>query len=266
MDVIFLKEDGMNFNAGSFDLAGRSALITGASSGLGAHFAKTLSAAGAEVGLAARRKDKLDAVASTLSGAVHLIEMDVTDPMSISAGLDGFIAASGRLPDMLINNAGIADSTRFLDAKRGNTKAVFDTNQFAVFEVSQALSRRWVAASQAGNIINITSITGMRGVGGAASYGASKAAVVHLTKILALELARHHIRVNAIAPGYFATPLNEEFLASNAGQDLIKRIPMQRAGQIEDLDGVLLLLASPMSMYMTGTIIPVDGGHLCSGL
>lgn len=252
--------------APSFNLTGKRALITGASSGLGAHFAATLSAAGAVVGLAARRGEKLSDLANQLPNESHVIPMDVTDPSSISAGIDGFISASGGLPDLLINNAGIADPVGFLHAERKDTEAVFATNQLAVFDVSQILCRKWVDAGHPGNVINISSITGEHAVGGAAAYAASKAAVAHLTKVMALELARHQIRVNAIAPGYFATEMNEEFLASDAGKALIKRVPMRRSGQLEDLDGLLLLLASDLSSYMTGTVIPVDGGHLCRSL
>jgi NAD(P)-dependent dehydrogenase (short-subunit alcohol dehydrogenase family) len=250
----------------SFDLTGRHALVTGASSGLGAHFAKVLSAAGAEVGLAARRQTKLKAVSKTLTGPNHIIEMDVTNPDSITAGLEAYVTAAGHLPDVLVNNAGIADGTGFLEAKREKTEAVFATNQMAVFDVAQAMSRQWVDAGRGGSIINITSIMGMRAAGGAAAYATSKAAVEHLTKIQALELARYQIRVNAIAPGYFETEMNDGFLASRAGKAMIERVPMRRAGELQDLDGVLLLLASDMSAYMTGAVIPVDGGHLCSGL
>ncbi|MCE2517549.1 MAG: SDR family oxidoreductase [Alphaproteobacteria bacterium] len=252
--------------APGIDLTGQHAFITGASSGLGAHFAKVLSSAGATVGLAARRADKLAEVAATLDGPAHVIEMDVTAPDSIAAGLDAYLHSAGQLPDILINNAGIADPAGFLQADREKTQAVFATNQMAVMDVTQDLCRRWVANGQGGNVIHISSITGLRAVGGAAAYAASKAAVAHLTKIQALELARHQIRVNAIAPGYFATEINEDFLETDAGQALIKRIPMRRCGTRDDLNGALLLLASGMSAYMTGTVIPVDGGHLCSSL
>lgn len=250
----------------SFTMTGKHVLITGASSGLGAHFAKTLAGAGATVGLAARRRDRLVSLADAIGGNAHIIEMDVTDPSSIAAGIDAYAAAAGQLPDTLINNAGIADPKGFLDAERQDTKAVFETNQMAVFDTAQDLARRWVAQGMAGNIINIASIAGERVIGGAAAYAASKAAVAHLTKVQAMELARHNIRVNAIAPGYFATEINADFLQSDAAQKLIKRVPMRRIGAFQDLDGVLLLLASEMSSYMTGAVIPVDGGHLCASL
>lgn len=248
------------------DLKGKRALITGASSGLGAHFAKTLHRHGVIVGLAARRLDRLQDLASTLGEAAHPVTMDVTDTTSIAAGLDAFTAASGALPDIIINNAGIADPKGFLDAAPKDTQMVFDTNQTAVFSASQEIAKRWIAADRGGVIINIASIAGLRVMGGAAAYVASKAAVAHLTKVQALELARYGIRANAIAPGYFETEINSGFLKSDAGQKLISRIPMRRTGQPEDLEGLILLLCSDRSAYMTGSVIPIDGGHLTTSL
>ena len=248
------------------DLKGKRALITGASSGLGAHFARTLHHHGVIVGLAARRRDRLQDMADTMGAGAHPISMDVTDHASIAAGLDDFVAAAGGLPDILINNAGIADPKGFLDAAPEDTQMVFDTNQTAVFSASQDLAKRWIAAERGGVIINIASIAGLRVMGGAAAYVASKAAVAHLTKVQALELARYGIRANAIAPGYFETEINSGFLKSDAGQKLINRIPMRRTGQPEDLDGLMLLLCSDRSAYMTGSVIPIDGGHLTTSL
>ena len=249
-----------------FNLKGKTALITGASGGLGAHFATVLANAGAHVGLAARRREKLDALAATLDGRGTAITMDVTAPESIAQGIDAFVEAKGALPDILINNAGIADPSGFLAAENDATDDVFATNQKAVFSMAQALSQRWVDAARPGVIINIASIAGLRPVGGAASYAASKAAVIQLTKVQALELAQYNIRVNALAPGYFATDINQGFLNSPAGEALIKRVPMRRVGRYQDLDGPLLLLASDAGQFMTGAVIPVDGGHLCSSL
>ena len=249
-----------------FSLTHKHALITGASSGLGAHFAKVLSSAGANVGLAARRLDRLHDLAQTIGDTAVPIEMDVTDKGSIHNGLDAYVEATGHLPDILINNAGIADPTGFLAAEDDQTDAVFATNQKAVFSMAQAISRRWIDAAMPGVIINIASIAGLRPMGGAASYAASKAAVIHLTKVQALELARHQIRVNAIAPGYFSTEINQDFLNSPQGEGLIKRVPMRRVGQYQDLDGVVLLLASDASGFMTGSVITIDGGHLCASL
>lgn len=249
-----------------FSLAGKHAFITGASSGLGAHFAKVLSAAGASVGLAARRSDHLQHLADQIKGPAIPITMDVTDQDAIKQGLDAYFKAAGQWPDILINNAGIADPTGFLDAEEDQTDAVFATNQKSVFMMAQAMSKRWIDANTPGVIINIASIAGLRAMGGAASYAASKAAVIQMTKVQALELARHQIRVNAIAPGYFSTEINQGFLNSPQGEALIKRIPMRRAGDFQDLNGVILLLASDASAFMTGSIITIDGGHLCSSL
>ncbi len=250
----------------SFNLEGKLALVTGASSGLGQHFARTLAGAGARVGIAARRRDRLEAMAGDSGGKMIPVEMDVTDAGSVAAGIDALAAETGQPVSVLVNNAGITDATGFLKAERPHTEAVFATNQMAVFELAQAVSRRLVEAGLGGSIINIASVAGLRAMGGAAAYAASKAAVAHLTKVQALELARYGIRVNAIAPGYFETELNREFLRSDTGQALIKRIPMRRTGQAHELDALLLLLASDHGAYMTGAVIPVDGGHLTSSL
>lgn len=249
-----------------FDLRGKLALVTGASSGLGRHFASTLARAGAEVGIAARRRDRLIKMAEEAEGRMIPVEMDVTDPGSVAAGLDALAAEAGCPVSILVNNAGIADATPFLEAERKNTEAVFATNQMAVFEVAQAFSRRLVESGVGGSIINIASIAGIRAMGGAAAYAASKAAVAHMTRVQALELARYGIRANAIAPGYFETELNQGFLKSDAGQALVRRIPMRRTGEAQELDGLLLLLASERGSYITGAVIPVDGGHLSSSL
>lgn len=251
-----------------FRLKGHTALITGASSGLGKHFAETLAAAGCIVGLAARRTEKLVELAGHIEaqgGTAIVLQMDVTDIETVNAGITRLTEVAG-LPTILVNNAGTAAPASFLDATPEQTADVFALNQTAPWQVSQSLCRRLVDAKTSGSIINIASITGLRTIGGAASYVVSKAALVQMTKVLALELARHDIRVNAIAPGYFETDLNRDFLQSEAGQKIIRRVPMRRSGSMEDLDGALLLLASERSRFMIGTVIPVDGGHLVSGL
>lgn len=251
-----------------FGLAGTVALVTGASSGLGAHFARVLAGAGCTVGLAARRAERLEALAGEISaagGQAIALGMDVTEPGSVEAGLDALTAEAGA-PAILVNNAGMAPGARFLDAEDADTDAVFELNQRAAWRVAQGFCRRLVDAGQGGAVVNIASITGLRPVGGAAAYAVSKAAVVQMTQVMALELARHRIRVNALAPGYIDTDLNRAFLASEAGQRLVKRIPMRRTGRLQDLDGALLLLASERSAFMTGAVIPVDGGHLVAGL
>jgi len=251
-----------------FNLENKVALVTGASSGLGAHFAKTLAQAGAIVGIAARRKDRLEDLAQTIEnegGKAIPLEMDVTDRASIETGLSTLTDVAGT-PTILINNAGIARSGSFLDATDEDTRALFDTNQQAVWDVAQLTSRAIVAANLSGSIINISSILGLATGSGVASYATSKAAVAHLTKMLALELAPHQIRVNAIAPGYFTSEMTEDYLKSEHGQKILKRVPMKRHGEHEELDGLLLLLASDRGSFMTGTVTPVDGGHLISSL
>ncbi len=244
------------------------ALITGASSGLGLHFATRLADAGANVVLAARRKDKLDALATNIrtnGGTAHVLEMDVHDRTATAATLEQMHKDIGT-PDILINNAGIARPARFLEANNNDTETVIGVNQHSVWYLSQIICNQMVSADKAGSIINIASILGLDVMSGVGSYSVSKAAVVQMTKVMALELARHNIRVNAIAPGYFDTEINEGFLNSDAGQKIIKRVPARRVGELDDLTGVLLLLASDKSAYMTGTTIPVDGGHLVAGL
>ena len=245
-----------------FELNNKVALITGASSGLGVHFAKTLAHAGSTVVIAARRKDRLEALAKEIGPQAIPIEMDVTDRASIQAGLDQLKSP----PSIVINNAGIARSGSFLDASDEDTRAVFDTNTQAVWDVAQLSARAMSKADQPGSIINISSILGLATGSGVASYATSKAAVAHMTKMLALELAPHQIRVNAIAPGYFTSEMTQDYLQSEHGQKILQRVPMKRHGEHHELDGLLLLLASDKGSFMTGTITPVDGGHLIASL
>ncbi len=251
-----------------FQLDGRTALVTGASSGLGRHFARLLAQAGATVVLAARRTDRLaEAVAQIGAdgGSAQALAMDVCDAASVSAAFDT-LAERGLCADVVINNAGIAVSRPLLAQTEDDWDQVVDTNLKGAWRVAQEAARRMVAANRGGSIVNVASITGERVAGGVAPYCASKAGLIQLTKAMALELARVGIRVNALAPGYVSTELNQDFLASSAGERLRARIPQQRFGQVSDLDGPLLLLASPAGAYMTGSVLAVDGGHLVSSL
>lgn len=249
-------------------LDGKVALITGASSGFGEHFAGVMARAGAGVVLAARRRERIDALAERLAadGArAHAVALDVTDPASVATGVREAVEAMGAL-DVLLNNAGVSDAGPALNTTDEAWRLVVDTNLNGCFTVAREAAGHMREGGRGGSIINIASILGFRVAGGVASYAAAKAGLVHLTKALALEWARHAIRVNAIAPGYFETDINREFFATEQGAALVKRIPQRRLGEHGDLDGALLLLASEASAYMTGTTITVDGGHLCSTL
>lgn len=252
----------------NINLTGKIALITGASSGIGEHLARTLSEQGCKVAIAARRMDRLEAIQNSLEQKgfdAIAVSMNVADRASVQAALNTIEARFG-VVEILVNNAGLAGVHGFLNAPSDETAQVFAVNQTAVWDVAQEVCQRLVKAERPGSIINISSITGLRAVGGASSYAVSKAAVTHMTKIQALEMARYNIRVNAIAPGYFLTELTDEFLNSAAGDKLKKRIPMKRIGNLNELDGPVLLLASDAGSFMTGTVIPVDGGHLLSSL
>ena len=251
-----------------FSLAGRVALVTGASSGLGRHFAQTLAQAGASVAVAARRTDKLaDVVAGirALGREAWALPVDVTDAASVKAAFDT-LAAQGVTADIVVNNAGVAVSRPLLEQTEADWDGVVDTNLKGAWLVAQEAARRLVAAERPGCIVNIASITGERVAGGVAPYCASKAGLIQLTRAMALELARSRIRVNALAPGYIVTELNQAFLASSAGERLRSRIPQQRFGRLEALDGPLLLLASEAGAFITGSVLAVDGGHLVSSL
>ena len=242
-------------------IAGKTILVTGGSSGLGLHFAQTLSRNGAEVILAARRLDAVEDAAEQLraeGGKATAVRMDVTNPDSVAEALEGLTL------DSLVNNAGVTTTTPAMDISAEDFGSVIDTNLKGVFTVAQAAARNM--KGRGGSIVNIASILGLRVAGALSAYAASKAGVVQLTKALALEWARYDIRVNALCPGYIETPLNRDFFATPAGEALIRRIPQRKLGQLSDLDGPLLLLLSDASRYMTGSVIAVDGGHLVSSL
>jgi len=257
-----------DFLSSLFSLEGRIALVTGASSGLGHHFALTLAKAGAQVAVTARRETLLQALADEIEShgrRAAAVAMDVTDRVSIRAGLEQIEALLGT-PSILVNNAGVGDIKRFLDYDDNDWDRITGTNLKGNWAVAQECARRMVKAGIGGSIINITSITASRVTGGVAPYAASKAALRHLTKVMALELARHGIRVNSLAPGYFATEANVEFFASSLGEKMRARIPTRKIGEPGDLDGPLLLLAADAGRHMTGSEIIVDAGHLCSPL
>lgn len=245
----------------SFGLDGKLALVTGASSGIGAHLAQTLARAGAEVILTARREDRLahvrDAIAAR-GGTGHVAAMDVTSAENIAAVFAGIAERHGRL-DILLNNSGIAVTARAATMAEADWDRVLDTNLKGAFLVSQAAVP--LLREARGTIINIASILGLGVLKGVSAYAASKAGLIQLTRAMALELARDAVRVNAIAPGYIATEINGDFFETDAGRRVIAGIPLGRLGETRDLDGALLLLAGPAGAFMTGSTIVVDGGH-----
>lgn len=245
-------------------LAGRQALVTGASSGLGEHFAKTLAIQGATVVLAARRLEKLKALEAQIKadgGDAFAVQMDVTTAASVTAAFDAIEKEFQTPCDVLINNSGIGQASWFTDTTEEEWSNIIDTNLTGVWRVAQHASKAMIAAKKPGSIVNIASITGLQPSQMISGYAASKAAVDHLTRNMAIELARYGIRANAIAPGYFVTAINDEYLNSELGERMKKRIAMRRFGNYSDLDGPLLLLASDAGAYMTGATIVVDGGH-----
>ncbi|MDH3637428.1 MAG: SDR family oxidoreductase [Gammaproteobacteria bacterium] len=251
-----------------FNLDGKTALVTGASSGLGAHFAAALSRAGARVILAARRIDKLRTIAARIhdaAGEAYAVTMDVSERDSVEAAIDD---AENRFSpvDILVNNAGIAVPQRFVEMSESTWRSVIDTDLSSVWRVSQVVANRMVARGVGGSIVNIASVLGLVVQSTQSNYASAKAGVIHLTKSLAVELWRHRIRVNAIAPGYFITEMNRDFFASPAGQAYCKRLFPRRTGELHELDGALVLLASDSGSYITGVTIPVDGGTILAGV
>jgi NAD(P)-dependent dehydrogenase (short-subunit alcohol dehydrogenase family) len=247
-----------------FRLDGKRVLITGASSGFGAHFAQVLAGAGAEVILGARRLDRLEQTAATVrkaGGVAHTVRLDVADGASVREAFDVMPA-----PDVVINNAGINIEGNTLELPEQDWDRILDTNVKGMWMVSREAIRLWVNENRPGNIINIASILGLRVQSQLAAYTTSKAAAVQLTRSLALDYARHRVRVNAICPGYFSTEINRDWLETEGGQKMVRRIPFRRVGQLHELDGALLLLASEASSYMSGSTIVVDGAHTQNSL
>ncbi|UUZ62813.1 SDR family oxidoreductase [Polaromonas sp. P1-6] len=250
-----------------FRLDGQLVLVTGASSGLGSHFAQVLADAGARVALAARRIDKLLSLVDKIAaqgGEARAYAMDVTDAASVREGFE-HIATWGT-PGVVVNNAGVTVTKPALRQSEADYDLVLNTNLKGCWLVATEAARRLVAAEKPGSIINVASILAERVAGGVAPYAISKAGVLQTTKALALELARHRIRVNTLLPGYMVTDLNRDFLYSEAGDKLKSRIPSRRFGEMSDLDGPLLLLASEAGAAMSGAALAVDGAHLVSSL
>jgi NAD(P)-dependent dehydrogenase (short-subunit alcohol dehydrogenase family) len=248
-----------------FSLSGRVALVTGASGGLGRHFARVLHEAGAAVALGARRPESVAQDATALGERALAVALDVTETASIAAALDAAEARFGTV-DLLVNNAGIAATKPFLDHAAEDWDRVMAVDLRGAFLMAQAAAKRMVAAGRPGAIVNIASILGERVIAGVAGYSAAKAGLLHLTRQMALELARHRIRVNALAPGYVATDLNRDVFESEVGQAMVKRIPQRRLGTLGDLTGPLLLLCSEAGAHMTGSVLTVDGGHSVNSL
>jgi NAD(P)-dependent dehydrogenase (short-subunit alcohol dehydrogenase family) len=249
-------------------LHNKKVLVTGASSGLGRHMAKTLAAAGAELVLAARNQAALAALVDELQAtgaAAHAVALDVSDEAQVKAAFAQINERHGAM-DVVVNNAGVTVTKPLLQQTAADWDHVLDTNLRGSFLVTTEAARAMVATQKAGTVINLASILGERVAGAIAGYCASKAGLVQLTKSTALELARHGIRCNALLPGYVVTELNREFLDSEAGEKLRSRIPSRQFGQMSDLDGPLLLLASDAGRHITGATLAVDGGHLVSSL
>jgi len=257
--------------ATTFELNGKIALVTGASSGLGARFAKVLAENGAEVVLASRRIERLKELRAEIEsagGAAHAVALDVTDPDSVRAAVAQAEAEAGPI-DILVNNSGVSTTQRLLDVTPDDYDFIFDTNTRGAFFVAQEVARRMIARAKASagdasprqaRIINIASMAAMKVLSQIGVYCMSKAAVVQMTKAMALEWGRFDINVNAICPGYIVTEINEQHWETEAGQRLIQMLPRKRVGRPEDLDGLLLLLAHDQSRFINGAVIAADDG------
>ncbi|MBP5073155.1 SDR family oxidoreductase [Pseudomonas chlororaphis] len=253
----------------TFSLSGKTILVTGASSGIGAHLARVASQAGARVVIGARRVERLEQLAQDirwLGGEALVVALDVTDRASVEAAFDAAEVRFG-VVDVVLNNAGIGNAMNALNISEEQWRSMLSTNLDGVWRVAQCAAQRLAKAGRYGSIVNVASILGMRAGTGYSHYCAAKAGVVHLSKSLALEFARHRIRVNAIAPGYFKTEMNDAYFDGDSGQTYIRNaVPMRRLGELEELEGPFLLLASEAGSFMTGEVLAVDGGHLVSSL
>ena len=251
-----------------FRIEGRCALVTGASSGLGRHFAGVLAAAGAAVALVARRRDLLEELADNIKakgGRAFALDVDVRDPTAVAAAVTR-IEGEFQPLDILVNNSGVTRTRPLLQQTVNDWQSVIATNLDGSWYMAQAVARAMVTRGAPGVIINIASVLGLHPAAAIPAYVASKAALIRLTEAMAIELTRHSIRVNALAPGYINTELNRSFFETDAGKALVKRIPQRRLGQLEELEAPLLLLASDASSFMTGSTLVVDGGHAVASL
>lgn len=246
-----------------FSLAGKVALVTGASSGIGYCLARGLAQAGATIVASARRFDRIEALVHEInnSGAKAIaVAMDVTSSDSVRAAFDAAAAEVG-VCDIIINNAGIATPAPFLETDETSMDAVLNTNFKGIWRVSQEAARRLAEAKRPGAIINIASILGLGVQPGYSAYAASKGAVVQLTRALANDLMRFGIRVNAIAPGWFETEMSQAYFASEKGQAALRSMPSRRLGQLDELVGPVIMLASEAGSFVNGVVLPVDGAH-----
>ena len=253
--------------ATSFDLTGRTALVTGASSGLGARFARLLAENGAQVDLASRRVERLKELRAEIEaggGQAHVVALDVTDNVGIEAAVAQAETMGGPI-DILVNNSGVSTTQRLVDVTPQDYDFVFGTNTRGAFFVAQAVARRMIARARdepqrSARIINVASMAGLRVLAQIGIYSMSKAAVIHMTRAMALEWGRYNINTNAVCPGYIETELNAQHWQTEAGQKLIQMLPRRRIGTPEHLDGVMLLLASDQSDFINGSIIAADDG------
>jgi NAD(P)-dependent dehydrogenase (short-subunit alcohol dehydrogenase family) len=254
----------------SIDLSGRVAFVTGASSGLGAQFARTLAGAGAAVVLAARRVEKLKELRAQIEGEggdAHVIALDVTDTVSIKAAVAHAETEVGSI-DILVNNSGVSNTARITDVTEEDFDDLFDVNVKGAFFVAQEVGKRMIARARGkapgtftgGRIINVASMAGIRPVAQIGAYAMSKAAVIQMTKAMALEWGRYEINVNAICPGYIDTELNHHHWQTESGQKLVNMLPRKRVGKPEDLDALVVLLASSESHFINGSVIAADDG------
>lgn len=244
-------------------LQGKTALVTGASSGLGQRFALVLARAGARVALAARRSEKLAKLAEEISafdGRAIPIRLDVTDPASVRTAVEEAETELGPI-DILINNSGVSVQKRLSDITPADYDQVMNTNAKGAFFVAQEVAKRMIARGTKGRIVNIASVAGLRPLSQLSVYSMSKAAVVQMTRAMALEWGRHGININAICPGYIETEMNRDYWPTDAGKKMISMLPRRRVGQPEHLDGMLMLLVGPDSDFINGAIIPVDDGQ-----